>query len=145
MADRDLILRSLLEERTVDIVTTGRRSGQPRTTEIWTTVIDGLTYVCGSPNASQQGVQRQPRDWMANLLSHPAFVIRLKSSVQADLPADAERIDDRAERQRILTAPNTAYYRDAVSLDVALAHSPIVRVTFTGYAAWLNEAVRSSS
>ncbi len=60
MADRDLILRSLLDERTVDIVTTGRRSGQPRLTEIWTTVFGGQTFVCGSPNASQRGSTTSP-------------------------------------------------------------------------------------
>jgi hypothetical protein len=58
--DRDAILRSLLDERTVDIVTTGRRSNAARTTEIWTTVVDGQTYICGTPNASQPGVERRP-------------------------------------------------------------------------------------
>ena len=45
----------------------------------------------------------------------------------------------------MLTAPNTAYYRDAVTLDVALAHSPMVRVQFTGDAAWLDGAVRDAN
>ena len=31
-----------------------------RTTEIWTTVVDGQTYICGTPNASQPGVEHQP-------------------------------------------------------------------------------------
>ena len=43
----------------------------------------------------------------------------------------------------MLTAPNTEYYRNAVSLDAALAHSPMVRVQFTGDAAWLAAAVRT--
>jgi deazaflavin-dependent oxidoreductase (nitroreductase family) len=143
--DRDAILRSLLDERTVDIMTTGRRSGATRTTEIWTTVVDGQTYICGTPNASKPGVERQPRDWLANLLATPELVVRLKSSVQADLPARAERVEDPDERRRVLTAPNTEYYRDAVSLDVALAHSPMVRVQFCGDAEWLADAVREGS
>jgi deazaflavin-dependent oxidoreductase (nitroreductase family) len=142
--DRDAILASLVNERTVDIVTTGRRSGAVRTTEIWTTVVDGQTYICGSPNASQAGVERKPRDWLANLLTTPDFTIRLKKSVQVDLPARATRVDDPDERRRVLSAPNTAYYRDAVTLDVALAHSPMVRVQFTGDAAWLDAAVREA-
>jgi deazaflavin-dependent oxidoreductase (nitroreductase family) len=142
MADRDAILRSLLDERTVDILTTGRRSGEARTTEIWTTVVEGQTYICGTPNASKAGVERQPRDWLANLLAQPEFTVRLKKSVNADLPARAERVTDAEERRRVLTAPNTEYYRDAVSLDAALAHSPLVRVHFTGDAAWLADAVR---
>jgi hypothetical protein len=143
--DRDAILRSLLEERTVDIVTTGRQSGTPRTTEIWTTVVDGQTYICGTPNASKPGLERQPRDWLANLVATPDFVVRLKSSVQVDLPARAERVEDPAERRKVLTAPETEYYRDAVSLDVALAHSPMVRVEFIGDAEWLVDAAAAFS
>jgi hypothetical protein len=143
MDDRDAILRSLLDERTVDIVTTGRRSHAVRTTEIWTTVVDGQTYICGTPNASQSGVERKPRDWLANLVTTPEFTIRLKTSVHVDLPATAVRVDDQAERRRVLTAPNTEYYRNAVSLDAAVAHSPMVRVQFTGEASWLDTAVRA--
>jgi hypothetical protein len=141
--DRDAILRSLLEERTVDIVTTGRRSNAARITEIWTTVLDGQTYICGTPNASQSGVERQPRDWLANLVTTPDFTVRLKTSVHVDLPANAARVDDPAERRRVLSAPNTEYYRNAVSLDAAIAHSPMVRVQFTGDAAWLEAALRA--
>jgi deazaflavin-dependent oxidoreductase (nitroreductase family) len=141
--DQDAILRSLLTERTVDIVTTGRRSNAARTTEIWTTVVDGQTYICGTPNASRAGVERQPRDWLANLVANPEFTVRLKTSVDVDLPAVAVRVDDPTERRRVLTAPNTEYYRNAVSLDAAVAHSPLVRVQFTGDAAWLATAVRA--
>jgi hypothetical protein len=139
--DRNAILRSLLDERTVDIVTTGRRSNAARITEIWTTVVEGQTYICGTPNASQPGVEHRPRDWLANLVATPEFVIRLKTSVHVDLSATAVRVDDAAERRRVLTAPSTEYYRDAVSLEAAMAHSPLVRVQFTGDAAWLNAAV----
>ena len=97
--DRDAILRSLLDERTVDIVTTGRRSNAPRTTEIWTTVVDGQTYICGTPNASQPGVEHQPRDWLANLVAHPDFIVRLKTSVPIKLQATAAQVDDPAERR----------------------------------------------
>jgi F420H(2)-dependent quinone reductase len=141
--DQDAILRSLLDERTVDIVTTGRRSNTARTTEIWTTVVDGQTYICGTPNASQPGIERQPRDWLANLVTTPDFIVRLKTSVHVDLPAKAVRVDDPTERRNVLTAPNTEYYRNAVSLEAAIAHSPIVRVQFTGDASWLESAVRA--
>ena len=143
--NRQAIVRSLLDERTVDIVTTGRRSHAARTTEIWTTVVDGTTYICGTPNASKPGVERQPRDWLANLVTTPEFIIRLKTSVHVDLPAIAVRVDDPAERRRVLTAANTEYYRNAVSLDAAIAHSPMVRLSFTGDAAWLDAAVRARS
>ena len=141
--DRDAILRSLLDERTVDIVTTGRCSKTTRTTEIWTTVVDGQTYICGTPNASRPGVERQPRDWLANLVATPELIVRLKTSVHVDLPATAVRVEDPAERERVLTAPSTEYYRNAVSLEAAIAHSPMVRVQFTSDAAWLAHAVRT--
>ncbi len=143
VGDRDAILRSLLEERTVDIITTGRRTNAQRTTEIWTTVVDGQTYICGTPNASQPGVERKPRDWLANLVANPELTVRLKTSVRVDLPATAARVTDPTERRRVLTAENTDYYRGAVSLEAALAHSPMVRVQFTGDAAWLDTAVRA--
>jgi deazaflavin-dependent oxidoreductase (nitroreductase family) len=141
--DRDAIVRSLLDERTVDIVTIGRRSNAARTTEIWTTVIDGQAYICGTPNASQPGIERRPRDWLANLTAHPEFTIRLKTSIHVDLPAAAARVDDPSERRRVLTAPNTEYYRNAVSLEVAITHSPMVRVQFAGDATWLNSALHA--
>ncbi len=106
-------------------------------------MVDGQTYICGTPNASRAGVERRPRDWLANLVTTPEFTVRLKTSVPVDLPARAERVVDPTERRRVLTAPNTEYYRNAVSLDAAVAHSPMVRVQFTGDAAWLDGAVRA--
>jgi F420H(2)-dependent quinone reductase len=142
MGDREEILRSLSSERTVDIVTIGRRSGEPRTTEIWITPIGSRMFICGTPNASRNGVVHAPRDWLANLKSHAALVVRLKTSISAELTADASPITDLDERRRILTHSSTQYYRDAVSLDAAVAHSPIVELTFTGEAAWVNDARR---
>ena len=87
-------------------------------------MIDGQAYICGTPNASQSGIERRPRDWLANLVAHPEFTVRLKTSVHVDVPATAARVDDPTERRRVLTAPNTEYYRNAVSLEVALATVP---------------------
>jgi len=146
MVGRDDILHSLLTERTVDIVTVGRRTGAERITEIWTTPLFGRLFVCGTPNAGKEGVWHQPRDWYANLMAHRAFVLRLKRGVSADLTALAEPVRDPDERRRVLSQPSTAYYRDrAMSFDAALAHSPIVEVHFTGDAAWLAAAIRAAS
>jgi len=142
--DRNAVVRSLLTERTVDIVTTGRRSGEPRTTEIWTTVQAGRVLICGTPNAGRAEVARTPRDWLANLKAHPAFTLRLKTSVMADLAATAEPVTDPEDRRRILSEPSTQYYREAVDLDTAVAHSPIIEVTFTGDDAWLSVELAAS-
>lgn len=107
--------------------------------------MDSRVLICGTPNASREGVTRAPRDWLANLAACPNFVLRLKTSVSVDLAAEAKVITDTEERRRILTEPMTDYYRDAVSLEVAIAHSPIVELTFTGDSAWLNDALRDST
>jgi deazaflavin-dependent oxidoreductase (nitroreductase family) len=115
--DRDEVLAALLgDERTVDIVTTGARTGLARTTEIWTTVIAGEVLICGTPNASQAGLTCKPRDWLANLIANPRMTLRLKRTVRAELAAEAQPVRDEAERRRIMTAPATEFYRSAVSL-----------------------------
>jgi deazaflavin-dependent oxidoreductase (nitroreductase family) len=143
--DREAVLRSLLTERTVDIITTGRRSGEPRTTEIWTTVIDGQVLLCGTPNASKPGVVHQPRDWLANLVAAPEFILKLKTSVAISLSARAAPVRDPDERRRILSAPQCEYYANQVDFETAVAHSPVVTVTFTGDAAGLHDGLTGRS
>ncbi len=89
--DRD----SGARERTVDITTTGRRSGAERRIETWFYRVDGVVYLSGMPGR---------RGWAANLEAEPAFTFHLKNGLQADLPARATEVADAAERRRILTA-----------------------------------------
>jgi hypothetical protein len=141
--DRDRVLAGLLGDRTVDIITTGARSGSARTTEIWTTIIGGEVFICGTPNASRAGVERVPRDWLANLITHPRFTLHLKSTIHADLAAEAATVSNPDERVRIMSAPSTEYYRShAASIEQAARDSPIVRLRFVGDDAWLTDAVR---
>ena len=143
--DRDAVLRSLLTERTVDIVTTGRRSGQARTTEIWTTVVDGRVHILGTPNAVGADGRRHRRDGLANLIADPALVLLLKTSVQVDLPGVAIPVVDEDERRRLFSAPEASWYRDAAaSLDDLVAHGPAVAIRFTGPASWLTRALTST-
>jgi deazaflavin-dependent oxidoreductase (nitroreductase family) len=60
-----------IEHRTIDITTTGRRSGQPRRIEIWFYQFEGSIYLSGSPGP-------RTRDWLANLAAEPHFVFHLK-------------------------------------------------------------------
>ena len=89
--DRD----SGARERTVDITTTGRRSGERRRIETWFYRVDGVVYLSGMPGR---------RGWAANLEAEPAFTFHLKNGLEADLPARATEVVDKAERRRILTA-----------------------------------------
>ena len=120
------------------LLTTGRKSGLTRTNDLLYTPYGDRHVVIGSG----WGRPAHPA-WTHNLLAHPELTVRLKTSVPVDLTATAERVDDPTERRRLLTAPNTKYYRNAVSLDVAVAHSPMVRLRFTGDASWLNDALAS--
>lgn len=125
------IAQALKTNRTIDIVTTGARSGLPRRTEIWFWNLVGRIIICGTPDAKGAGGPRVRRDWLANLYTHPEFLFCLKGSVQAELPARAEIITDPEDRRAIMSAPETTWYRQqAASLEDLVANSPIVEVFF---------------
>src|ERR1700690_3757936 len=73
---------STLEDRTIDITTTGRRSGLPRRIEIVFYRLGDDIYLSGIPGPTT-------RDWLANLAAHPTFTFHLKHNVVADVPATA--------------------------------------------------------
>lgn len=118
--DRD----SSAVERTVDITTIGRRSGEPRRIETWFHRVGGTVYLTGTPG---------PRGWAANLEAEPAFTFHLKNGVDADLRARATQVVDEADRRRIfaelldLLGDVTDVPRD---LDAWVARSPLFAVEF---------------
>jgi deazaflavin-dependent oxidoreductase (nitroreductase family) len=123
---------STLEDRTIDITTTGRRSGQPRRIEIVFYRLGDDFYLSGIPAP-------KTRDWLANLAANPRFTFHLKHGVVADLPARAMVILDPAERRRVLAVFVEQFNRrrdqqddgwpEAV-LDEWVAQSPLAKVTF---------------
>jgi deazaflavin-dependent oxidoreductase (nitroreductase family) len=80
---------SLLLGGVIDITRTGRKTGEPRRTEIRIHTVDGQLYLSGAPGK---------RDWYANMLANPQFQVHLKRDVYADLEAFALRV--REDRQR---------------------------------------------
>lgn len=88
------VREALKTDMTVDITTTGRRSGEPRRLEIWAHYIDGKVVITGTPG---------PRGWYANILAEPRMTLHLKEGVQADLAATARPVTDETERRAILT------------------------------------------
>ena len=122
---------STLEDRTIDITTTGGRSGLPRRIEIVFYRLGDDIYLSGIPAPS-------PRDWLLNLAARPEFTFHLTHPVMADLPATATVIVDVAERRRVLAVfveefnrrhgPDTPW-PEAV-LDEWVEDSPLVKVTF---------------
>jgi deazaflavin-dependent oxidoreductase (nitroreductase family) len=84
---------ALENDRTIDITTIGRRSGERRRIEIWFYRHDGRVFLSGSPGR---------RAWYANLLAHPEFTFHLKGSARVDLPAVARPITNRGERRDVV-------------------------------------------
>ena len=86
--------QSSADERTIDITTTGARTGRSRRIEIWFYRAEGEIYLTTTP---------AKRSWYANLLANPAFTFHLKNGVRADLDAEAEPVLDPGERRRIFS------------------------------------------
>lgn len=116
--------------RTIDITTTGARSGRARRIEVWFYRVDGEVYLTTQPAR---------RSWYANLLAHPRFTFHLKHGVRADLPAIAEPVLDPERRRRVfasiiddLNQPrHRAYLSQPVEpLEAWLEGSPLMHVRF---------------
>jgi deazaflavin-dependent oxidoreductase (nitroreductase family) len=118
----DVVRDELRDDPTVDITTTGRRSGQPRRIEIWMLDVDGRFFITGTPGR---------RDWLANLLAEPSFVVHLKRRARRDVPARAAPVTDPATRRRVLEHLSATWYRGQSSVDDLVARSPMVEVSFT--------------
>ena len=111
---------ALRTERTIDITTVGRHSGQLRRIEMWFHNVDEAIYLTGTPGR---------RDWYANLLGQPRFTFHLKQSVVADLAAVAEPVTDMASR-RLVLAEITSRVGAASRLERWVRSAPVVRVSF---------------
>jgi deazaflavin-dependent oxidoreductase (nitroreductase family) len=120
-----------IEDRTIDITTTGRRSGEQRRIEIVFYRFGDDIYLSGIPT-------KKTRRWLLNLEAHPNFTFHLKHKVVADLPATATVIVDPAERRRVLSVFVEQFNRrrepdspwpEAV-LDEWVERSPLAKVTF---------------
>jgi deazaflavin-dependent oxidoreductase (nitroreductase family) len=114
------IRAALARDRTIDITTVGRRSGQARRIETWFYRADGGIYLTGSPGR---------RDWYANLVATPAFTFHLKGSATADLPARATPITDPAARRTIIGRILADMGQDR-DLEAWVAGSPLMVVAF---------------
>ena len=90
----DSIRRALDRGHTIDMTTTGRRTGKPRRIELVFYNIDGRLIISGSPN-------RRKRGWIHNLEADPHLTFHLKRSVHADLPGTGRVITDPAERRQL--------------------------------------------
>ena len=117
----DRIRQTLDHGQTIDITTTGRRTGQARRIEIVFHNFDGRIYISGLPS-------RRKRAWLANLEADPHLTLHLKGRrVTADVPATARVISDPAERQAILSRVAAVWRRQDV--EGMIAFSPLIEVS----------------
>ncbi len=118
---RPQVAGALERDRTIDITTTGRKTGQPRRKDIWFHKLDGRLYITGTPGK---------RGWYANLAANPRFTFHLKESVRADLPALARPVLGGAQRREIMAAIHLklGWNRDQ---EEWVARSPLVEVELT--------------
>ena len=125
------IENALKKDRTIDIITTGAKTGLPRRIEIWFNNVDGRIIITGTPHASGEKGMYTPRSWLANLRANLEFTFCFKESLQVQVPARAVEVTDVEDRRYIMNAPATQWYRNQVeSVDELVAHSPMVEVFF---------------
>jgi hypothetical protein len=133
---------STIEERTIDITTTGGRSGGPRRIELVFYRFGDDIYMSGIPAPTT-------RHWLANLAAHAQFTVHHKLCVVADLPATAPVIVDPAERRRVPVAVGEEFNRrngpdspwPKAVLDESVEHSPLAK----GHVPRVISSVRSAA
>ena len=118
---KDAIRTALERGHTIDVTTTGRRSGEPRRIEIVFHNIDGRIYISGMPSPKR-------RNWLSNLDADPHLTFHLKGHVKADLPATARIIEEVDERRELLPHVARAWRRNDV--DRMVEQSPLIEVLF---------------
>src|SRR6478736_4360872 len=124
-AQRDMdtqVSRALSHGGTIDMTTTGRKTGQPRRIEIAYHAIDGRIYITGMPRADRT------RRWLLNLEADPHLTFHLKGAVNADLPATARVVTDEAERRAVFEYVVTVWKGQDV--ETMNRYSPLIEVTF---------------
>jgi deazaflavin-dependent oxidoreductase (nitroreductase family) len=115
---------ALSHGHTIDITTTGRRSGLPRRIELVFHNFGGRIYISGSPR------EGRTRAWIHNLTANPRFTFHLKGPVVADLPATARVITDPTERRAVFEHVVKVWRgQDVETMNL---HSPLIEVTIDG-------------
>ncbi|MCH7655408.1 MAG: nitroreductase family deazaflavin-dependent oxidoreductase [Chloroflexi bacterium] len=122
MSTQDIQTDLSKPDQTVEITTTGRRTGRLHRIEVRLHNVGGRLFITGNAG--------KPRDWYANMRVSAAFTLHLKQNVAADLEATATPIVDDAERRSVLR-PLLEQSGHLDQIEARLASSPLVRVDVT--------------
>lgn len=109
----------LARHLTVDLTTTGRKTGEARRIEIWWFRVDGHFYITGTTGR---------RDWLANLRAEPRATVHVGAE---EFGVIAIEVDDPGERRRVLADRQLAWYSSQEQLEGLIADAPMVRLEFT--------------
>lgn len=122
----DASIRAALDRsQTIDLTTTGRRTGRPRRIEIMVHNIDGRLVISGMPVAGRT------RGWLHNAGANPAVTLHYKAGPVFDVEGTARVIMDPAERRTLLERVARAWGRRDV--EAMVEHSPLIEVSVAGY------------
>jgi deazaflavin-dependent oxidoreductase (nitroreductase family) len=111
------IAEALGHSQTIDLTTTGRRTGEARRIEIMLHSIDGRLLISGHPGF--------PRGWIANINADPRVTLHLRRPT-ADVSARARVVTDPAERQTLLVPIARAWN---IPLARMVEGAPLIEVT----------------
>jgi deazaflavin-dependent oxidoreductase (nitroreductase family) len=111
------VIQALQHSQTIDLTTTGRRTGQARRIEIFLHADRGLLFISGMPRP-------QTRSWIHNIEADPHVTVHLKHGVHADVPALARVVTDPAERRPLIESAAARWGRHDVEL--MMEQSPLI-------------------
>ncbi|WP_034608711.1 nitroreductase family deazaflavin-dependent oxidoreductase [Cellulomonas sp. URHD0024] len=114
---------ALHRSQIIDLTTTGRHTGEPRTIEIYLHHLDGRLFISGQPSP-------RTRAWVHNVAADPHVVLHLKVGAPKDVPALARVVEDADERRPLIEAAAKRWGRDDVEL--MMAQSPLIEITPSG-------------
>jgi deazaflavin-dependent oxidoreductase (nitroreductase family) len=111
-------LETVARQRTIDLTTFGRRSGRPRTVEIWWFHFEEKYIVTGTPGR---------RDWLANVRANPRVTV---SAAGHRLEAVAGEVADESFRRRFFRQPEARWYSSQAGYERLVAEAPMIELTF---------------
>ena len=125
----DASVRHVLDRsQTIDLTTTGRRTGRPRRIEIALHNVDGRLLISGIP------VRGRTRAWLLNVGTNPAVTLHLRArgdAPAADVDGEARVVTDRSEREALLARVARNWGR--TDLDAMVESSPLMEIRVPGY------------
>ncbi len=102
--------------RTIDITTTGRRTGERRRIEIWWFRIGDRFVITGTPGR---------RDWLANVRADPRMTLHLPAG---DVDVTATEITDAAIRAEVIDHPDTSWYVSQAERGRLIGEAPMIEL-----------------